>query len=192
MNDHYRFYELQNKAKTSAYLAASMIQQLKNTKSDKQLTKEDFVRITFASCLNFFHTNTMFKPYPFGIYYSVSYEWVKRINSNSYQFQHNFAYTKAEATSPMTMTGICGSIQTIMQAAVEAKNPDQVCNKDGDERVCIEACYKQYDNSFNKSQLGFFILTPKTHKGIDDTTNCLFTYQVVTTPKPGLFPGKNQ
>ena len=185
VSDHYRFYELQNKAKASAYLAASMVQQIKNNTTDKQLIQKDFKIITFASCLNFFHTNTMFKPWPFGIYYSVSYEWVKRVNS--------FAYTKDDGTtSPMTMGRKCGSITTITQAAVEAKNPDLVCDKDGEERVCIESCYRRrYDNSFDKSQLGFFILTPKGHKGIDDGANLLFSHQVVITPKPGLFPGKN-
>ena len=193
VSDHYRFYEMQNKAKTSAYLAASMLQQIANSRSEKALTKDDFARITFASCLNFFHTNSMFNPWPFGLYYSVSYEWVKRVNSNSYQFQHNYAYTKDEGnTSPMTMGKSCSAIKTISQAEVEAKNSDLVCDNDGEERVCIESCYRRkYDNSFDKNQLGFFILTPKTHKGIDDTTNCLFTYQVVISPKPGLFPGKS-
>ena len=82
---------MQNKLKSSAYLAASMLQQIGNTKTDKQLTKKDFANIAYASCLNFFHANSMFSPWPFGLYYSVSYEWVKRVNSKSYQFQHNYA-----------------------------------------------------------------------------------------------------
>ena len=92
----------------------------------------------------------------------------------------------------MTTGKSCGAIKTISQAEVESKNPDLVCDNDGEERVCIESCYKRkYDNSFNKNQLGFFILTSKAHKGIDDTTNCLFTYQLVISPKPGLFFGKS-
>lgn len=191
ISDHYRFYELKNKVKMSAYLAASMVQQLGNSKSDKTLTKNDLARVTYASCLNFFHTNTMFNPWPFGIYYAVSYEWVKRINSNSYQFQHCYATTSA-SPSPLGMNRNCDSVKTITQADVEAKNPDLVCDKDGDERVCIECCYRKYNKSFNKNKLGFFILNPKTFKGIDGMTNNLFTYQVVITPKPGLFPGKNE
>ncbi|MBQ7674714.1 MAG: hypothetical protein IJT36_09465, partial [Alphaproteobacteria bacterium] len=63
--DHYRFYELKNKLKSSAYLAASMVQHISNTRTDKQLTVNDLARISYASCLNLFHTNTMFNPWPF-------------------------------------------------------------------------------------------------------------------------------
>ena len=73
VNDHYRFYELRNKIKSSAYLAASMLQQLGNTRTDKQLTSSNLSRISYVSCLNFFHTNTMFKPWSLGIYYVVSF-----------------------------------------------------------------------------------------------------------------------
>lgn len=72
-----------------------MVQQLGNSKSDKTLTKNDLARVAYASGLNFFHTNTMFNPWPFGIYYAVNYVWVKRINSNSYQFQHCYVTTSA-------------------------------------------------------------------------------------------------
>ena len=34
--DHYRFYELKNKVKSSAYLAASMVQQITNNRTNKQ------------------------------------------------------------------------------------------------------------------------------------------------------------
>ena len=37
-----------------------MIQQIKNNKTDKQLTQNDLKRITCVSCLNFFHTNNLF------------------------------------------------------------------------------------------------------------------------------------
>ena len=193
VNDHYRFYELKNKAKTSTYLAASILQHIKNNKTDKTLTKDDLARIAFASCLNFFHTKSMFNPFPFGLYYAVNYVWVKRINSNSYQSQHCYA-TTSSGTSPMGMNRACLSIVTTRTAAyVEAINPDLVCEKDGDERVFVECCYRKINDSFKKSQLGFFILTPKTYKSIDGMTNNFFTYQIVFTPKPGgLFPAKNE
>ncbi|MBQ7673933.1 MAG: hypothetical protein IJT36_05345 [Alphaproteobacteria bacterium] len=62
--DHYHIHELQNKLKAPAYLAASIVQ-IANTRTDKQLTLNDLVRITYASCLNLFHTNTMFTPWIF-------------------------------------------------------------------------------------------------------------------------------
>lgn len=190
VNDHYRFYELKNKAKTSAYLAASILQHIKNNKTDKTLTKDDLARIAFASCLNFFHTKSMFNPFPFGLYYAVNYEWVKRINSNSYQYQHCYATTNY-GTSPAGMNRGYESVATKTQADVEAKNPDLVCDKDGEERVCVEGCYRKTYISSQKVQVGFFILTPRTYKGIDGMTNNFFTYQIVFTPKPGLFPAKN-
>ncbi|MBQ7674315.1 MAG: hypothetical protein IJT36_07375 [Alphaproteobacteria bacterium] len=45
LNDHYRMYELKNKIKSSAYLIASIIQQVKNTSNEKTLTKDDLKRI---------------------------------------------------------------------------------------------------------------------------------------------------
>ena len=72
-----------------------MAQQLGNSKSDRTLTKNDLARVAYASCLSFFYTNTMFNPCPFGIYYALSYELMKRINSNSYRFQHCCATTSA-------------------------------------------------------------------------------------------------
>ena len=60
VHDHYRFYELKSKLKSSAYLVASMIQQLSNTRSDKQLTSTDLAHIVYASCLNLFHSNSVF------------------------------------------------------------------------------------------------------------------------------------
>ena len=91
----------------------------------------------------------------------------------------------------MGMNRECCPLVTRTQAYLEEKNPDLVCEKDGDERVCVECCYRKINNSFKKSQLGFFILTPRTYEGIYGMTNNFFTYQIVFTPKPGLFPAKN-
>ena len=70
-----------------------MLQQLKNTKTDKQLTKFDLANVSYSSCLNFFHTNSMFPPCPFGIYYALVCHYVKRINSNCYKYQLCYATT---------------------------------------------------------------------------------------------------
>ena len=190
MSDHYRFYELKDKVKSSAYLAASMVQQIGNTKSDKQLTKTDLANIAFSSSLNFFHNNTMFRPNLLGLYYAVSYEWVKRINENSYKFQHCYS-TTSYGDSPSNMNKGYTETTTITKSEVAAKNTDLVCSNDGDERVCIECCYRKPDYSgyvFKKNNLGFFILNPVKKTGIDGMTNNFFFYQILITPKPGLFP----
>ena len=184
VNDHYRFYELKNKARTSAYLAASLTQQIKNNKTDKTLTKGDLARIAFASCLNFFHTKSMFNPWPFGIYYTAGWTWVKRINSDSYQYQACYSNTSLGTTIGGMNTKF-GNLSTITRAKVEAINPDLVCNKDGEERVSVSGNYNKINDSY-KSKLGFFILTPTPKDG-----KTLFSHQVVITPKPGLFPGQN-
>ena len=188
--DHYRFHELKDKVKSSAYLAASMIQQLGNTRTDKQLTKDDLARISFASCLNFFHTNTMFTPWPLGIYWGMSFEWVKRVSENSYQFQHSCGTTGyGSPTSVLTMNRAFDKIKTITKAEVAAKHPDLVCSKDGDERVCVLSCYRKA-SGYNKHKLGFFIIDLQARKALDGTNTNFFVYPLVITPKPGLFPGK--
>lgn len=190
VSDHYRFYELKNKLKSSAYLAASMIQQIGNNKVNKQLTKKDFANIAFASSLNFFHTNTMFNPWPFGVYYVLACYWVKRVNSNSYQWQHCYG-TGSTGISPAEMNQNCDSVTTKNLSQIEAAHPDLVCSKDGDERVLIEAIYRPA-SGFNKKKLGFFILEPKISRpDIVNNSNNAFIYYLVITPKPGLFPGTN-
>ena len=191
IHDHYRFYELQSKIRSSAYLAASMLQQIKNAKTDKQLTKYDFGRIAYASCLNFFHTNTMFYPYPFGIYYDVDFFYVKKISSDKYQYQQCYGSTGGDCTSPSGMNMNCKSISTKTSAEIDAIHPDLLCNNVGEERVLVECCYRRrYAAKFDKRQLGFLILNPKVTKAHDGTTYNFFIYDLVITPKPGLFPGK--
>ncbi|MBQ7674625.1 MAG: hypothetical protein IJT36_09015 [Alphaproteobacteria bacterium] len=189
--DHYRLYELQNKVKTSAYLAASMLQQIANTRINKQITSFDLARISFASCLNFFHTQTVFAPWPFGIHYTVNFIWVKRINSNSYQYQYSWASTGTWCSSVSSMTRNRENIKTITKAEVVSQHPDLVCDIDGDERVCIECVYKRHYSSLNKNQLELFVIEPTTKTDMDGDSICLFLYRLVITPKPGLFPSTN-
>ena len=192
--DHYRFYELKDKVKSSAYLAASMIQQIGNTKSDKQLKKNELVRITYASCLNFFHTNSMFKPWPLGIYYRVNYYYVKRINQDSYQYQHCNSSTgnTTEVNNNLfnRMNINVNSIDTKTLNDVEKIHQDLICNKDGDERLLIQAFYNATAlTNFTKSKLGLFIMEPKFGEFGD---NGNFVYKLIIIPKPGLFPVKNE
>ena len=169
-----------------------MLQHITNNRTDKQLTKKDFANIGYASCLNFFHTNTMFTPWPFGVYYVLACYWVKRVNSNSYQWQHCYGTTSPFKTSPAGMNQNCKSIVTKSLSEIESAHPDLVCNKDGKERVLIEVIYRKAIG-FDKKKLGFFFLEPKVSKlALDDNSNNAFIYYLVITPKPELFPGRNE
>ena len=181
VNDHYRFYELKNKIKNSAYLAASMIQNLGNTRTDKQLTISDLARITFASGLNLFHTNTMFNPWPFGIYYYINYRYVKRLEVNSYQYLL-FWVSSIGGTGPGNINKGINTSSTKTANQVRNMHPDLICHKDGDERLVVEVCYRR--KSFDKSKLGFLLMVPQN----SGTGSNLLQYQFVITPKPGLFP----
>ena len=192
VSDHYRIYELKNKLKTSAYLAASMTQQISNTRSDKQLTAADLARITYACCLNFFHTNTMFNPWPFGISYSINFIYVKRLNSNSYQYQSSWGSTES-GVSPVNMGRYVGGIPTKKLSEIENVNTDLVCSRDGEEKLFLNCTYRRMLN-FDKSKIGLFLLDPQMVKGGMHTTNRypdLLYYQIVISPKPGLFPARN-
>ena len=188
VNDHYRIYELNNKIKASTYLAASMVQHVTNTRADKQLTINDIRRITYASCLNLFHTNSMFNPWPFGIYYIAHFHYVKRTNSNSYQYQKIYGST-SEGTSPNSMRSRM-TTSTMTQAQIEEIHPDLVCQNDGEEKVLIDCVYRRA-SSFNKSKLGFSIVNPPNVKSVDGITTNVCVYHFIITPKPGLFPVKN-
>ena len=180
VNDHYRIYELKNKLKSSAYLAASMVQQLGNTRTNKQLTHKDLARISYASCLNLFHTNSMFSPYPLGIYFAIDYDWVKKIEANKYQ--HKQCWGTTSGTSPQNMSNSSGNaISTKTEEKIEAIHSDLVCNGIGEEKLLISCYYRKVGGSFNKSKLGLFIMDPQF--GAYD-----FKYKIIITPKPGLFP----
>ena len=185
--DHYRFYELKDKIKTSAYLAASMVQQITNTKSDKQLTKKDIARIMYASCLNFFHTNTMFKPWPFGIYYIAHFYYVKRLSSNEYLYQMTYSCFDSGNSPSNVPSVICNPLAKVTKSSIEMIHSDLICDKNGDERVFMECCYRKIN--FSKKKLGFFILNPQVVKGVDRCNN-LFIYHLTVMPKPGVFPIK--
>ena len=186
VNDHYRFYVLKNKIKNSAYLAASMIQNLGNTRTDKQLTTSDLARISFASCLNLFHTNTMFRPWPLGIYYGINYRYVKRLEANSYQYQHSWGSTSGGNKPTNIQKGADSTMSTKTASQVQGIHPDLICYKDGEERLVVEVVYRR--TSFDKSKLGFLLMVPKNSS---DGSN-LLQYKFVITPKPGLFPVVNK
>ena len=178
-----------------------MIQQVTNTRTDKQLMLNDIRNISFASCLNFFHTNTMFNPWLFGIWYIAHFYYVKRLSSDSYQYQKTVGGTcngtskilnkrvNVNGSSINDMITHLYATTTLTQAQVEAMHPDLVCQNDGEERVLIDCVYRRA-SGFNKRKLGFFIMNPPNAKAADNSTDNVCVYPLVITPKPGLFPVK--
>ena len=130
----------------------------------------------------------MFNPWPFGIIYIAHFHYVKRLSSDSYQFQKTYAGTD-RGTSPNNMDKSGVGTSTKTQAYVESLHPDLICQKDGEERVLIECVYRKA-SKFNKSKLGFFIMNPPNARSTDGYSN-ICIYKLVITPKPGLFPVKN-
>ena len=172
-----------------------MIQQLGNTRTDKQLTIDDFARITYASGLNFFHTDTMFS-HAFGIYYLMYFFYVKRDSENSYQFQSGYTTTspkESENTLINRLNRFADKTATgKTKSYIESIHSDLVCEKDGEERVLLECFYHKY--GFNKSKLGFFLLEPSWGIAERAKHNARgnFFYKLVIIPKPGLFPIKSE
>ena len=193
VNDHYRFYELKNKIRNSAYLIASMVQHVTNTRTDKQLTLSDLARISYASSLNLFHTNAMFSPYPLGIYFLARYYYFKKNDNGNYQHQLCYVTTGRGRQITVLFDGMNKGIEssTKTPSAIEAIHPDLICDKVGEERLLIRCWYNAVGGRSEtfKSQLGFHILKPSIGVG----GNFLgkkesFIYELVITPKPGLFP----
>lgn len=169
-----------------------MIQQIGNTRSDKQLTADDIGRITYAGCLNLFHTNSMFDPWKLGIAFSTDYFYVKRLDSNSYQYHEAWGSTES-GNSPTTIGRRANGVSTRTASQVEARHPDLLCEKDGEERLLISCCYRRMPN-FSRSKLGLFFLEPGAVVGGTHTTHAVkdfLYYKIVITPKPGLFPARN-
>ena len=167
-----------------------MVQHISNTRTDKQLTQNDLKRITYASCLNLFHTNTMFNPWPLGICVVIEFRYVKRINSDNYQFQSLWTAISLGKTSGTVIDRVdssAGSVSIVTQSQIQSYHKDLVCEKDNDERLLITYYYRK--KNYSKNKLGFFILDPRVIPG-RGWAGDLFTYNMVISLKPGLFPAK--
>ena len=171
---------------------ASMIQQLNNTRENKQLTSKKIALTAYASCLNLFHNNSAFT-WSFGIVVAVDYWWVKRISSDKYQYQVGWAITSN--ANPTEMGQSCWDIWTASASLIQHLHPDLVCHKDGEERLLILYAYRKLAN-FDKSKLGLLILEPNfvetdEYNNLNEGNKAIFYSIIVITPKPGLFPIKN-
>ena len=93
--------------------------------------------------------------------------------------------------SPESMYLNCGSVDTKTMAQIEAVNSDLLCNADGDERVLVTTHYRKA-SKYNKKKLGFFILEPHAIVSAGGSTNNLSIHELVITPKPGIFPARNE
>ena len=186
MSDHYRFYELKSKIKSSAYLAASIFQQVTNNRLDKQIKLNDIKRIAYASCLNLFHTNTMFKPHPLGVSYHMYCQYIKRISHDKYQLQYFFS--DANGPAPVGESGYIWSIESRSAFEIKSIHPDLLCDNDGDERVLINCWYGVFDSK----KIGLFVLKPvQGSNGFLLNNKGSFSAVIIITPKPGLFPAAN-
>ena len=166
-------------------MVASMIQHVTNTRTDKQLRFNDIRNITYASCLNIFHTNSMFNPWPLGVFFAIDFDWIKKIDGDKYMWQRSCALTSSTSLENMSKSQASGT-STLDQ--IVARYPilkplqnDLVCYSNGDEKLVIN-CYYRPAN-YNKSKLGFFLMNP-----IFDSAK--FGYHLIIIPKPGLFPVK--
>ena len=164
-----------------------MVQQVTNTRTDKQLTEKDLARIAYASCLNLFHTNSMFDPWPLGIEFCIDFDWIKKTDKDKYEMRRTWGSTGI-GNSPNNMSNDTRAkeektLDQLIKAHPEYKplQSESFCYKVGDERLVI-SCYYRPKN-FNKSKLGLFLMNPSF--GSYD-----FGYHLIITPKPGLFPVK--
>ena len=167
-----------------------MVQQLTNLRIDKHLTMSDLRRITYASCLNFFHTNTMFQPFSLGLYYDIDYYYIKRKNINTYSFQDYYTGTYG-SDLPRANYQYRSEMEKTL-AEIKEIHPDLECDKDGDERLCVYVAYKKaYNTTIVKQKLGFFLMIPQS-KYKKDKYGVVTEYKLIIVPKPGLFPAKNE
>ena len=165
-------------------MLASMVQHISNSRVSKQLKATDIVEMAYACCFNLFHTDTQFKPWPFGVYVVTDWSYVKRINNSNYQSQ--FCWTSTYLGSPPNaIDRSIGSVETYSSV-----DSDLMGSKDGDEHLKLTVHYRMID--FDKSKLGFFFLNPKFTRIYGTTLDDIFSSNIVITPKPGLFPIKNE
>ena len=172
-----------------------MVQQIGNTKENKQITLNNIARIAYTSGLNFFiNPEEIFYPFLRGIYYTLIGYYVKRISSNSYYIQ---SYYSTSSLGKYWNNSRKGCSQITSKSSTEIKTVDKnlLCDKDEDEKVVLEYSYRRINRSdtpYNKHKLGLFLIDPPIRTSIDKLSNDFFNYRIVFTPKPGLFPVINE
>lgn len=182
VSDHYRFHELRNKLKNSTYLIASMLQNITNTRRDKHIQIKDLKQIAFSSCLNFFHTDSMFNPWPFGLSWYVKMIYVKKTGNSEYKaFQFEIDTGETNYKTIDEISCVCSELTNLTDPTTIDK--EMVFYNVNDEKLFINVAFKSKDTSrevgiFNKSRLGLYMLSIQ---------NDTFTHNFVYTPKPGLF-----
>ncbi|MBR1734079.1 MAG: pilus assembly protein [Alphaproteobacteria bacterium] len=197
VNDHYRFFELKDRVRASAYMAASLAQQIGNNKTDKALKLNDLARITFASGLNFFTYQTMIDPWPFGMYYGIYWYHIKRNSANSYSYQLYYSLaTNKYGSKSINFDGNFGlgkgAVTTKTADQIRSVSNDLICDNDGDERVMMICFYHLWGGRYENAKLGLHLIPLKSSTSLSAAfppyTTSPFQYKIIFTPKPGRFP----
>ena len=150
-------------------------------------------KIVFAGSLNLFHTNSMFYPYPLGITPYAYFQYVKRVESNKYNYQAFWINANNNSSSPATLDGggYADESTTKTLSQIIDIHPDLECHKDGNERLLINYWFGAMCGNESSSKLGLLIMKPKWgSRGYSLDNKGSFSYVLIITPKPGLFPLK--
>ncbi len=129
----------------------------------------------------------MFYPWPLGIYYLVNFHYVQRENNNKYN--HCYYYVAIENRGEgLNAIGYHHESSKKTFAEIEEINSELLCEKDNEERLLIRCYYGSTKNTKpTKEKLGFLVISPTSYyANTFDTVK--FKFQLVITPKPGLFP----
>lgn len=175
--NHYRFYEIKSKIKSSAFLAASMIQNVTNTRTDKTLTKNDFRQITFASSLNLFLNDTVFT------------------GSRGTTYRLTIKYGKRTASGYEGLTIVCNTANANKVSSIAYSGASSTTNNsgislasEGDEGMSVTAeLIPAGSTSYNPTKMGFFNF--KINSFVNASMPAIrsnFKYEVKLTPKPDI------
>lgn len=174
--NHYRFYELKSKIKSSAFLAASMIQNITNTRSSKALTKADLRQITFASSLNIFLNNSVFTG-DRGATYRLTIKYGKRTSSGYEGITITCSTANASKVSTITYSGVTST----------SNNSGITLPYEGDEGMSVTAELIPTSSTYDNTKLGFFNFRIKAFANASmPVLSKNFKYEVKLTPKPDI------
>lgn len=176
--NHYNFYDLKSRIKSSSYLATSIMQNLTNSRADKKLTKADIRRIAFASSLNIFVNDSVFT------------------GDRGINYKLTIKYGKKTASGFEGITIICNTTNKTNPNSIAYSGTSSSSNDSGvalsavgDEAMTVTAELIPASSAatYDTSKMGFKNLTIGL-LGASMVANIRgnFKYQVQITPKPGI------
>lgn len=182
-----RYSRYKSQMKNSAYMAASMIQNISQDRNNKTISKKDLKIIGISSFLN--HFNGLQQFIPFQTYYGLTFLlYVKGLPDGKasviWMWDSNTPTqppTTSSSTSHTTVNTYSSSTLNVKKNVDPHEIHKDLIIKEGEVKIILQ---QTINYGFSDKKIGFYLLTPT---GSGYSQKCYFHTTIIFSPRPGLF-----